>query len=97
MCRTNPANNRFEDDPSLHRFTVVFDREGYSPIFLAAMKKKRIACLTYHKHPGEDWPRQEFFCAHSRPPGVRDKRPRCNSPSGEPGCQISCGCARSAS
>ncbi|MFZ2109569.1 MAG: hypothetical protein WAV18_30040, partial [Roseiarcus sp.] len=29
--------------------------------FLAAMKKKRIACLTYHKHPGEDWPRQEFF------------------------------------
>ena len=24
------------------------------------MKTKRIACLTYHKHAGEDWPRQEF-------------------------------------
>jgi hypothetical protein len=56
-----PSQQQLDDDPSLHRFTVVFDREGYSPVFLAAMKKKRIACLTYHKHPGEDWPRQEFF------------------------------------
>ena len=55
-----PSQQQLEDDPSLHRFTVVFDREGYSPAFLAAMKKKRIACLTYHKHAGEDWPREEF-------------------------------------
>jgi hypothetical protein len=55
-----PSQQQLDDDPSLHRFTVVFDREGYSPAFLAAMKKKRIACLTYHKHAGEDWPRQEF-------------------------------------
>src|ERR1700722_10950243 len=61
-----PSQQQLEDDPSLHRFTVVFDREGYSPIFLAAMKKKRIACLTYHKHPGEDWPRQEFFATPVR-------------------------------
>jgi hypothetical protein len=25
------------------------------------MKEKRIACLTYHKHPGEDWPKEEFL------------------------------------
>jgi len=55
-----PSQQQLDDDPSLHRFTVVFDREGYSPAFLARMKKKRIACLTYHKHAGEDWPRQEF-------------------------------------
>lgn len=61
-----PSQQQLQDDPSLHRFTVVFDREGYSPIFLAAMKKKRIACLTYHKHPGEDWPRQEFFATPVR-------------------------------
>src|SRR5271169_6160557 len=61
-----PSQQQLEDDPSLHRFTVVFDREGYSPIFLAAMKKKRIACLTYHKHPGADWPRQEFFATPVR-------------------------------
>ena len=55
-----PSQQQLDDDPSLHRFTVVFDRKGYSPAFLAAMKKKRIACLTYHKHAGEDWPREEF-------------------------------------
>ncbi|MGH8472350.1 MAG: putative transposase, partial [Gammaproteobacteria bacterium] len=48
-------------DPLGHRFTVVFDREGYSPAFIARMKQKRIACLTYHKHPGEDWPLEEFL------------------------------------
>jgi hypothetical protein len=56
-----PSQQDLEDDPSLHRFTLVFDREGYSPAFLAAMKNKRIACLTYHKHAGEDWPKEEFF------------------------------------
>jgi hypothetical protein len=61
-----PSPQQLDDDPSLHRFTVVFDREGYSPAFLAAMKKKRIACLTYHKHAGEDWPRQEFFATAVR-------------------------------
>ena len=55
-----PSQQLLDDDPSLHRFTVVFDREGYSPAFLAAMKTKRIACLTYHKHAGEDWPKEEF-------------------------------------
>ena len=25
------------------------------------MKDRRIACLTYRKYPGEDWPQQEFF------------------------------------
>jgi hypothetical protein len=36
-----------------HRFTLVFDREGYSPAFLARMKAQRIACITYHKYPGD--------------------------------------------
>ena len=43
-----------------HRFTLVFDREGYSPDFLLRMKKQRIACLTYHKFPGDDWSDEEF-------------------------------------
>ena len=43
-----------------HRFTLVFDREGYSPAFLQRMKAQRIACLTYHKFPGEDWSQEEF-------------------------------------
>lgn len=47
---------RLDADPLRHRFTLVFDREGYSPDFLQRMKMQRIACLTYHKFPGEDWP-----------------------------------------
>jgi Transposase protein len=52
---------QLEGDTTLHRFTLIFDREGYSPVFLRTLKKKRIACLTYHKYPGEDWPQEEFF------------------------------------
>ena len=47
-------------NPRLHRFTVIFDREGYSPDFLRRMKDQHVACLTYHKFPGADWPREEF-------------------------------------
>jgi hypothetical protein len=56
-----PGADEIEADPLLHRFTVVFDREGYSPGFFAKMKSRRIACLTYHKYPGEDWAAEEFF------------------------------------
>jgi hypothetical protein len=56
-----PSAEQLDADPLLHRFTVVFDREGYSPPFLAKMKNRRIACLTYRKYPGEDWPQEEFF------------------------------------
>ncbi len=51
---------RMRDDPRQHRFTLVFDREAYSPEFFAEMKTRRIAILTYHKYPGEDWPMEEF-------------------------------------
>ena len=34
----------------------MFDREAYSLEFFAEMKQRRIAILTYHKHPGQDWP-----------------------------------------
>jgi hypothetical protein len=47
-------------DPRLHRFTLVFDREGYSPDFFQHMKAPRVACLTYHKYPAEPWAGEEF-------------------------------------
>ena len=56
-----PSREQLDADPLLHRFTVVFDREGYSPAFLAKMKNRRIACLTYRKYLGENWPQEEFF------------------------------------
>jgi hypothetical protein len=56
-----PTDKQMESDKLLHRFTVIFDREGYSPEFFLRMKQKRIACVTYHKYPGENWPEQEFI------------------------------------
>ena len=67
-----------------------------SPIFLAAMKKKRIACLTYHKHPGEDWPRQEFFAPPVRLASGQETTMQL-AKQGTRLSQISCGCAESAS
>jgi hypothetical protein len=55
-----PTEEQLEADPLLSRFSIVFDREGYSPDFFARMKQERIAVLTYHKFPGEPWPEQEF-------------------------------------
>jgi prepilin-type processing-associated H-X9-DG protein len=55
-----PSEQALAQNPLLSRFTLVFDREGYSPDFFAELKKERIAVLTYHKFPAEDWPEQEF-------------------------------------
>ena len=54
------VEQRLAEDPRAHWFTVVFDREGYSPEFFAELFKKRIAILTYHKFPKQDWPVEEF-------------------------------------
>jgi hypothetical protein len=56
-----PSEEELREHPHRCRFTLVFDREGYSPEFFGQMwRKHRIACITYHKHPGEPWP-QEWF------------------------------------
>ena len=60
--------DELDADPLRHRFTLVFDREGYSPEFLQRMKAQHIACLSYHKFPGEDWPAEEFAPAALRLP-----------------------------
>ena len=46
----------------LHRFVVVFDREGYSPALFAQLEQERIALITYAKRcqATEDWPVEEF-------------------------------------
>ena len=56
-----PTQKQLEADPYLARFTLVFDREGYSPGLFRKMWEKRIACQTYRKQPYEPWPEQEFI------------------------------------
>ena len=56
-----PVPEQLEADPYLSRFVIVFDREGYSPAFFREMwQEHRIACITYHKYPKEDWPQSWF-------------------------------------
>jgi len=55
-----PSQQELEANPHRHRFTMIFDREGYSPAFFAEMWSQRIACQTYNKYPKDDWPESEF-------------------------------------
>ena len=55
-----PSAEQLAADPKLDKFILVFDREGYSPEALKRLKERRIGVLTYHKHPGPDWPENEF-------------------------------------
>jgi hypothetical protein len=63
-----PNAEELEADPLLRRFTIVFDREGYSPNFFERMKARHVACLSYCKRPGEDWPPEEFIPTDIRLP-----------------------------
>jgi transposase len=56
-----PSAEELEADPDRERFTIVFDREGYSPAFFKKMwEEHRIACITYHKFPKDDWSEELF-------------------------------------
>lgn len=56
-----PSPQDMDESPLLARFTLIFDREGYSPAFFKEMwQEHRIACMTYNKYPRSDWPEHEF-------------------------------------
>jgi prepilin-type processing-associated H-X9-DG protein len=58
---SQPSEQQLWEDPRLHRFLLVFDREGSSPAFFKEMwEKHRIACVSYRKGPLEDWEASEF-------------------------------------
>jgi len=51
---------KMDADELQPRFTVVFDREGYSPDLFEELQQRRIAVLCYHRYPRGDWEGQEF-------------------------------------
>lgn len=56
-----PSEESLSQDMYQHRFVILFDREGYSLDFFEEMYlTHRIACISYNKFPGEDWPEKEF-------------------------------------
>jgi len=60
---------RMAEDSRQPRFTLIFDREGYSPSLFSELQQQRIAVVTYHKFPGEDWPAAEFTARPVTLPG----------------------------
>jgi hypothetical protein len=65
-----PTAAELEADRYRARFVILFDREGYSPEFFKEMwQTHRIACITYHKYPKDDWPAAEFAAIETTLPG----------------------------
>lgn len=53
---------KIPESPSSHRFTIIFDREGYSPDFFLRMKvNHQVACITYNKNIKDHWDEEEFM------------------------------------
>ena len=55
-----PSAEDLAAHPQRARFTLIFDRAGYSPEFFARCWARRIAVITYHKFPEEEWAADEF-------------------------------------
>jgi transposase len=56
-----PTQEQLEAERYRNRFLLIFDREGYSPSFFRRMwQEHRVACITYHKFPKQNWPVSEF-------------------------------------
>jgi len=57
----NVCEEKLEADPDLPRFTLIFDREAYSPQFFEQLwQKHRVAVLTYRKNVKDKWEDAEF-------------------------------------
>ena len=55
-----PSEEELRQNDKLHRFMLVFDREGYSIDFFAELARQRIVFCTYRKNVKENWPEEEF-------------------------------------
>ena len=55
-----PSEAQLTADPTLHRFVVVFDREGATHDLLSKLWKQRVAAITYRKAVKDLWPEDEF-------------------------------------
>lgn len=56
-----PTAEELEQDLLLHRFVMVFDREGATYSLISALWKQRIGALTYRKNVKDVWPENEFL------------------------------------
>jgi prepilin-type processing-associated H-X9-DG protein len=55
-----PTEQELAADPTLHRFVMVFDREGATHALLSKLWGHRVAAITYRKAVKDLWPENEF-------------------------------------
>jgi hypothetical protein len=55
-----PTPEQLQADPLLHRFVIVFDREGSHPSLLSRLWDQRVAAITHRKAVTDTWPEAEF-------------------------------------
>ena len=55
-----PSEDELVADPQLHRFVMVFDREGSHGKLIRQLWEHRIAAITYRKRVDDQWPETEF-------------------------------------
>lgn len=60
MVPNQPTKEELDSDPLLHRFVMVFDREGSTYSLLSALWEKRIGVITYRKNVKDLWAKEDF-------------------------------------
>jgi hypothetical protein len=55
-----PTQAELDADPLLHRFVVIFDREGATHSLLSQLWQQRIGAITYRKAVKDVWPQSDF-------------------------------------
>jgi hypothetical protein len=55
-----PTQAELDSNPRRARFTLIFDREGYSPELFKRLWELRIAVITYRKFAQDAWHPEEF-------------------------------------
>ena len=64
-----PTVAELSQDEQLHRFVIVFDREGATHSLLSQLWQQRIGALTYRKRVMDVWPEGEFIEQEVLAPG----------------------------
>ncbi len=64
-----PTAADLTQDEQLHRFVIVFDREGATHSLLSQLWQQRIGALTYRKRVTDAWPEGEFIEQEVLAPG----------------------------
>ncbi len=68
------SQTELENDPDLPRFTIIFDREGYSPAFFNKLwNEHRVAVITYRKNVKDNWSEKDFSMLTVEKDGIKTK------------------------